>query len=253
MHRQAQLFSSLDGKGPSPPTHTQGEHVGHLDARHDNSDVPTQRKRLLSNPTIIGAMIAASATVLAAAVPVVIELSRSRSAADAPTMPAATPTMPAVTTRAVATETATAPTVSPTPSQTAGHQSLASMPETGNLEGWTQEPQLVAGQRRDVVLSASPCWLNDNFTATFVVSRRFSTLRASVGIADDSPVALPLLFSVLADGKAVFTAKVGLGKVRPVNVDISTATQVSLRVSTTSTDQCHGGTTGVWIAPEVRH
>lgn len=210
--------------------------------------MPTQRKRLLSNPTIIGAVIAASATVLAAAVPVVIELSKNRPAADPPTMPAATAP-------AVATETATAPTVSPTPSHTAetGHQSLVSMPETDDLEGWTQEPQLVAGQTRDVVLAASPCWLNDDFTATFVVSRRFSTLRASVGIADDSPVALPLLFTVLADGKAVFTAKVGLGKVRPVNVDISTATQVSLRVSTTSTNQCHGDTTGVWIAPEVRH
>ncbi|MEU4380197.1 hypothetical protein [Micromonospora echinofusca] len=42
------------------------------------------------------------------------------------------------------------------------------------------------------------------------------------------------------------------GRTRPVKVDISDATQVSLRVSTTNLDQCHGDSTGVWIAPRVR-
>ncbi|MGW4502875.1 NPCBM/NEW2 domain-containing protein [Micromonospora sp. NPDC004336] len=106
--------------------------------------------------------------------------------------------------------------------------------------------------RRDVVLTTSPCWVNDKFTVTFVVSRQFRVLEATVGLADDSPVALPLRFTVLADRKAVFTTTVGLGKVRPLRVDIGDATQVSLQVGTTSVDQCHGDSIGVWIAPRVR-
>ncbi|MEV5764984.1 NPCBM/NEW2 domain-containing protein [Micromonospora sp. NPDC052213] len=126
------------------------------------------------------------------------------------------------------------------------------MPEVDDFDGWEQEPRLVAGEQRETVLAASPCWLNDNFTATFVVSRQYAVLEATVGIADDSAKALPLRFTVLADRKVVFATTLGLGKTRAVRVDISDATHVSLQVSTTSLDQCHGDGIGVWIAPRVR-
>ncbi|MGC4786925.1 hypothetical protein ACLQ22_03635 [Micromonospora sp. DT178] len=37
-----------------------------------------------------------------------------------------------------------------------------------------------------------------------------------------------------------------------VLVDVSDSTQVSLRVSTTSVEQCHGDSLGAWIAPRLR-
>lgn len=139
----------------------------------------------------------------------------------------------------------------PGSSSDTGEVWLTNLPEVDDYGGWSRQPMVVSGQRHSVALSTSPCWLNDDFTATFVVSRRYSQLDAHVGIADDSPVGLPLDFAVLIDGEEIFTTSAGLGELLPVSVDIASATQVTLRVSTTSTAQCHGDTTGVWVAPRL--
>ncbi|WP_428964747.1 NPCBM/NEW2 domain-containing protein [Micromonospora fluostatini] len=232
----------------------------------------TQRNRRRRNPAIVGAVIAAAATVAAAVIPVTVELVRGRLAGDAPPVASASPSGPAASPPASAEPPTVGVTGPGTPSPTvgaappsggpsspapgeappeAGQQSLTELPEVDDFEGWQQEPQVVAGRRYDTVLSASPCWLNDNFTATFVTSRGYSTLEARVGVADDS-VPAPLRFAVLVDGKSVFTTSVGLGRTRAVKVDVSEATQVGLRISTTSTDQCHDNNVGVWIDPRLR-
>ncbi|MEU5947765.1 NPCBM/NEW2 domain-containing protein [Micromonospora sp. NPDC047465] len=217
------------------------------------------RRRRWFPPAIVGAVIAAVATVVAAALPVALELTRDTgSRGGAPSVqgtPSAVqpqPTTPAATT---GLSPSPVPGTSAPPAAPAGEaevRSLTEMPEVDDFDGWEQEPRLVAGEQRETVLAASPCWLNDNFTATFVVSRQYAVLEATVGIADDSAKALPLRFTVLADRKAVFATTLGLGKTRAVRVDISDATHVSLQVSTTSLGQCHGDGIGVWIAPRVR-
>jgi hypothetical protein len=219
--------------------------------------VSIQKRRRWFHPAIVGAVIAAVATVVAAAIPVALELARDTGGGGgAPSVQGTpSPVQPEPTTPAATLSPSPVPgTAAPSATEVAEAdvRSLTEMPEVDDFDGWEQEPQIVAGVRRETVLTASPCWLNDNFTATFVVSRQFSVLEAVVGIADDSAKALPLRFAVLVDGKAVSTTTVGLGKTRALRVGISGATQVSLRVSTTSLDQCHGDTTGVWIAPRVR-
>lgn len=196
---------------------------------------------------------------VAAAIPVALELTRGTGGRGGAPSVQGTPSavQPQPTTPAAPTGLSPSPvpgTSGPPASQTAGAEvrSLTEMPEVDDFDGWEQEPRTVAGEPRETVLTASPCWQNDNFTATFVVSRQYAVLEATVGLADDSAKALPLRFTVLADGRAISTATVGLGKTRAVRVDISDATQVSLRVSTTSLDQCHGDGVGVWIAPRVR-
>ncbi|MEU4773177.1 NPCBM/NEW2 domain-containing protein [Micromonospora sp. NPDC023644] len=214
------------------------------------------RRRRPSHPAIVGAVIAAVATVVAAAIPVVLELTRDPGGSGAASPVQGTPSagQPQPTTPAATTGTGPSPTPAATASQPAQADvlPLVEVPQVDDLEGWEQEPLIVAGKRHDSVLSASPCWLNDHFTVTFVVSRQFRVLEAAVGIADDSPGGGALRFTVLSDRKEVFTTTAGLGKVRPVKVDISAATQVSLRVSTTNLDQCHGDSIGAWIAPRVR-
>ncbi|SCL52754.1 NPCBM/NEW2 domain-containing protein [Micromonospora citrea] len=214
-----------------------------------------QRRRRTSHPAIVGAVIAAVATVAAAAIPVALELTRDKGGGT-PVAQVTASTVPARPTGAATGSVPGAATgsgdVPASPPAEAAVRSLTEMPEVSDFEGWEQEPRVVAGVRRDTVLTTSPCWLNDKFTVTFVVSRQFKVLEATVGLADDSPKALPLRFTVLADRKAVFTTTVGLGKTRPVKVDIGDATQVSLQVGTTSLDQCHGDSIGVWIAPRVR-
>ncbi|MEU6074061.1 NPCBM/NEW2 domain-containing protein [Micromonospora sp. NPDC047074] len=216
------------------------------------------RRRRSSHPAIIGAVIAAVATVVAAAIPVVWELTRDRggSGAAAPvqgTPSAAQPqsTAPATSTGARPAPTLAAPAASPSRPAQPDVLPLVDMAEMDDFEGWEQEPLIVAGKLRDPVLTTSPCWLNDHFTVTFVVSRQFRLLEAAVGIADESSAGA-LRFTVLADSKEVFTTSVGLGRTRPVKVDISDATQVSLRVSTTNLNQCHRDSIGVWIGPQLR-
>ena len=214
------------------------------------------RNSKLFHPAIIGAVIAGVATVIAAALPLILSQEDNASPDDTPAMRQSVPvTAPGNTRTATAADSPppASATGAPTQAGGAGFQSLINLPELEDFEGWQQDPRTVADQDHPLSLSASPCWLNDNFTATFVVSRRFATLKASVGIADNSPVALPLRFTVLADGKAVFTTTAGIGQVRPVDVDIRRAVQVSLRVGTTSTDQCHGDTVGVWIDPRLQN
>jgi hypothetical protein len=221
--------------------------------------VSTPRRRRSSHPAIIGAVIAAVATVVAAAIPVALELVRDTGGGGA--VPQAQGSPSVVPSQVVGPQTTAGPGSSAAPTSGAPSitapveaevRSLVEMPEVDDWEGWQQEPRTVAGRRHETVLTASPCWLNDHYTATFVVSRQYRFLEAAVGIADDSPVALPLRFTVLVDRKKVFTTTVGLGKTRPVKVDISAATQVSLQVSTTSVDQCHGDSIGTWIAPRLR-
>ncbi|MDT0533159.1 NPCBM/NEW2 domain-containing protein [Micromonospora sp. DSM 115977] len=215
------------------------------------------RRRRSSHPAIAGAVIAAVATVIAAAIPVALELTRDSSGGGAappvqgaPSSGQPSPTPPAAPTDPAPTPESPAVTASPSPP--AGVVPLTEMREVDDFEGWEQEPLTVAGKRHEAVLTASPCWLNDSFTVTFVVSRQFRVFEAAVGIADESPKAMPLRFTVLSDRKEVFTTTVGLGRTRPVKVDISDSTQVSLRVSTTSVEQCHGDSLGAWIAPRVR-
>ncbi|MEU4779211.1 NPCBM/NEW2 domain-containing protein [Micromonospora sp. NPDC023633] len=217
------------------------------------------RRRRSSHPAIVGAVIAAVATVVAAAIPVVLELTRDPGGSGAASPVQGTPStgQPQPTTPAAAigtgpTPTPVSPAVTASPSPQADVVPLVEMPEVDDFEGWEQEPVVVAGKPHDSVLTASPCWLNDHYTVTFVVSRQFRVLEAAVGIADDSPGGGALRFTVLSDRKEVFTTTAGLGKVRPVKVDVSAATQVSLRVSTTNVNQCHGDSIGAWIAPRVR-
>jgi len=221
--------------------------------------VPTRPPRRFAHPTILAAIIAAVAAVAAAAIPVVAEVLRNptpRAAPDPPPVAApASPPAVAPTGSPVAapgSSDAAAPTggaAAPAPDPDV--RALGDMSELGDFEGWSAEPQQVAGARHETVLAASPCWLNDDFTATFVVGRQYSRFEAAVGIADDARVARPLRFTVLVDDKPVFQTTAGLGRTRPVRVTISGATQLGIRVSTTSTDQCHGDTVGVWINPEV--
>ncbi|MFV2115974.1 NPCBM/NEW2 domain-containing protein [Micromonospora sp. LOL_025] len=216
------------------------------------------RRRRSSHPAIVGAVIAAVATVVAAAVPVALELNRDTGGGAAPPVQGAPstgppqPTAPAASTSTDPSPTPASPAVTASPSPQADVVPLTEMREMDDFEGWEQEPLTVAGKPHQAVLTASPCWLNDHYTVTFVVSRQFRVLEAAVGIADESPKARPLRFSVLSDSKEVFTTTVGLGRTRPVKVDISDSTQVSLRVSTTSVEQCHGDSLGAWIAPRLR-
>lgn len=197
------------------------------------------------------------ATVVAAAIPLALELTRDAggSGAAPPVQGAPSTGQPSPTLPAAPTDPAPAPESPPvtaSSSPPAGVVPLTEMREVDDFEGWEQEPLMVAGKRHEAVLTASPCWLNDNYTVTFVVSRQFRVFEAAVGIADESPKGMPLRFTVLSDRKEVFTTTVGLGRTRPVKVDISDSTQVSLRVSTTSVEQCHGDSLGAWIAPRVR-
>ncbi|MGC4761244.1 NPCBM/NEW2 domain-containing protein [Micromonospora sp. DT46] len=217
------------------------------------------RRLRSSNPAIVGAVIAAVATVVAAAIPVALELTRDAGGGGAaapvqgtPSAARPQPATPSATTGTGPPPTSATPTVVASPSTPVDVLSLVEMPEVDDFEGWEQEPLTVAGKLQEVVLTASPCWLNDHFMVTFVVSRQFRLLESTVGIADESPGGGALRFTVLADRKEVFTTTVGLGRTRPVNVDISDATQVSLRISTTNLDQCHGDSIGAWIAPRVR-
>ena len=161
------------------------------------------------------------ATVVAAAIPVALELTRDTGGGGAapPVQGAPSSGQPSPTPPAAPTDpapTAESPTVTALPSPSADVVPLTEMREVDDFEGWEQEPLTVAGKRHEAVLTASPCWLNDNYMVTFVVSRQFRVLEAAVGIADESPKGMPLRFTVLSDRKEVFTTTVGLGRTRPV-------------------------------------
>ncbi|MFI9594733.1 NPCBM/NEW2 domain-containing protein [Nonomuraea sp. NPDC052265] len=194
------------------------------------------------------AVIGAVATVAAAVITVVFtaggqdaEVTSSRSPSVSPSAGSSTPT--------------SAPSPSASASASAESQSFSLVDQPAitddDKEGWGEDPLQVNGKTYDRVLSASPCYLNDNFSVTFVTGRKYARLTASIGVADTSPVARPLKFSVQADRRTVFSKSVGLGQVKKVDVDVRDAIQVSIVVSTTSTQQCHGDTTGVWIDPQL--
>ncbi len=216
-----------------------------------------RRTRRRPSPAILAAVIAAGATVFAAAVPITVELVRdglSGQPASSPA-PATGAPGPEATPTGAPGPAATATAASPDPGAAApdvpGMRYLTDLPEVDGFVGWDHTPQMVAGNRHERVLTASPCWLNDNFDAAFVTSRQYTWLEATVGLADES-VPAPLTFAVLVDGKPVFSTRVGLGRTRPVRVDVRTATRVAIQVSTTSTEQCHDNTFGVWIDPRLR-
>ncbi|MCF6472662.1 hypothetical protein FAF44_30335 [Nonomuraea sp. MG754425] len=203
-------------------------------AHCDRATLVNSKKPRLSEAIRV-ALIGAVATVAAAVITVAFTMSDGQEAAPPPSGP----------------PTGASSSPAAAPSQVF---SLVDQPPVSDddKESWQEQPLAVNGKTYDKVLSTSPCWLNDHFSVTFLAGKKYTRLTASVGIADTSPVPRPLKFSVRADNRTVYTGSAGLGQLRDVDVDIRDAIQVSIVVSTTSTQQCHGDTVGVWIDPQLR-
>jgi hypothetical protein len=106
--------------------------------------------------------------------------------------------------------------------------------EIGGVKGSHQRGAEVDGVSypRSVVVDAG-CAIRRNF-GTFNLSRKYSYLKATLGVEDNSLDGSRFRFSVFADSKLIYRIDLGLGTHREVNIKLGSLRPLRLRLEITS-------------------
>ncbi|MCZ7429389.1 NPCBM/NEW2 domain-containing protein [Micromonospora sp. WMMA1949] len=167
-----------------------------------------------------------------------------------PTPQATTPAGSAPTTPAApATGTPVAATTGAASSPVAAGTWLFDLPAVDGGNGWEQRAETVDGKRYDHSLVASTCSATDDESESFNLGKRFAAFRATVGVPDDVPDSFRARFTVLVDGEVVFRRDLGLGGTAALDVPVTGALRLTLRVDDVGLSGCDDA---AWIEPRLR-
>ncbi|MEU9829633.1 NPCBM/NEW2 domain-containing protein [Micromonospora chersina] len=166
----------------------------------------------------------------------------------------ALPTAPAPASDAAAREGgAAAPTTATTsaaPPPDGATTWLFDLPPVEGGEGWRQRAATVSGKRYEQSVVASTCYATNDGTESFNLGKRHTRFHATVGVADDAPDDNRTRFTVLVDGEAVFRRELGLGDTAAVDVPLTGALRLILKVESVGLTSCDDA--AVWAEPALR-
>lgn len=98
-----------------------------------------------------------------------------------------------------------------------------------------------------------PTFLNNSYSVEYDLGRHYQTLKAMVGVTDDSAANAEVLFEVVADGRTVYSQTAGFGRPLPVKVSVTGVLRLRI-VATRTNSTCVAGdpnTKAVWGDAEV--
>ncbi|MEH0823045.1 MULTISPECIES: NPCBM/NEW2 domain-containing protein [Micromonospora] len=166
--------------------------------------------------------------------------------AGAPSAGAAAP----ATGTPVATTTATpAGTGDAASSPAAAGTWLFDLPAVDGGDGWEQRAETVGGKRYDHNIVASTCSATYDESESFNLGKRFAAFRTTAGVPDDVSDSFRARFTVLVDGEVVFRRDLGLGGTAALEVPVTGALRLTLKVDSVGLSVCDDA---VWIEPRLR-
>lgn len=197
-----------------------------------------QGARARQSDTIVAAVIAATATIGAAVVPAVLDLSASGVNADTPTQdrPQRTPPGSGATGE---------PTPGPDDNETAAQTVwLVDLSLVDGGFGWETGSRMVTAETYEQSVIGSTCSSSDDPEIAYNTGAAYTRLRAVAGNTDDAPTDVKTRFEVEVDDQTAFSRDLVLGETAQVDVDVGGAIRLVLRVDSVGPTRC--GLVAVW-------
>ncbi|MFG2164758.1 NPCBM/NEW2 domain-containing protein [Micromonospora chersina] len=127
---------------------------------------------------------------------------------------------------------------------------LFDLPPVEGGQGWRQRAATVSGKRYEQSVVASTCFATNDETESFNLGKRYTRFKATVGVADTAPNDYRTRFTVLVDGEAVFQRELALGNTAAVDVPLTGALRLMLKVESVGLTSCDDA--AVWAEPALR-
>ncbi|SCL49172.1 NPCBM/NEW2 domain-containing protein [Micromonospora chersina] len=127
---------------------------------------------------------------------------------------------------------------------------LFDLPPVEGGQGWRQRAATVSGTRHEQSVVASTCYATNDEAESFNLGKRYTRFTATVGVADGAPDDYRTRFTVLVDGETVFRRELGLGDSAPVEVPLTGALRLMLKVESVGLTSCDDA--AVWAEPALR-
>ncbi|MFG3603304.1 NPCBM/NEW2 domain-containing protein [Micromonospora chersina] len=127
---------------------------------------------------------------------------------------------------------------------------LFDLPPVEGGQGWRQRAAMVSGKRYEQSVVASTCFATNDEAESFNLGKRYTRFKATVGVADTAPNDYRTRFTVLVDGEAVFQRELALGNTAAVDVPLTGALRLMLKVESVGLTSCDDA--AVWAEPALR-
>ncbi|MFI6326858.1 NPCBM/NEW2 domain-containing protein [Micromonospora chersina] len=127
---------------------------------------------------------------------------------------------------------------------------LFDLPPVEGGQGWRQRAATVSGKRYEQSVVASTCYATNDEAESFNLGKRYTRFQATVGVADTAPNDYRTRFTVLVDGEAVFQRELALGNTAAVDVPLTGALRLMLKVESVGLTSCDDA--AVWAEPALR-
>ncbi|MEU4366345.1 NPCBM/NEW2 domain-containing protein [Micromonospora chersina] len=127
---------------------------------------------------------------------------------------------------------------------------LFDLPPVEGGQGWRQRAATVSGTRHEQSVVASTCFATNDETESFNLGKRYTRFQATVGVADTAPNDYRTRFTVLVDGEAAFQRELALGNTAAVDVPLTGALRLMLKVESVGLTSCDDA--AVWAEPALR-
>jgi hypothetical protein len=90
------------------------------------------------------------------------------------------------------------------------------------------------------------CFGSNERKWTYVLGRKYSSLRGTIGLSDNSVATAKIRFQILADGRLVYSKDLQVGQSAQLNVSVSNVLQMELDTILLTQDGGCGAATGEW-------